>query len=427
MHDRLEIACAGPLDAAIRPPGSKSITNRALVCAALAVGDSTLRGALDSEDTRVMVDGLRRLNIDVEFAPPSDTIRVEGCSGRLPAGSAELFVANSGTTVRFLTALCTLGRGTYRLDGVARMRKRPIGDLLDALAQLGASAFSENENGCPPVIVRADGLKGGRAVVRGDISSQFLSGLLMAAPYARQAVELIVEGLLVSQPYVRMTLEVMKAFHAKIEAGDLSRLFIPPMRYHGRVYDIEPDASAASYFWGAAAIVGGRVTVQGLTRDALQGDVAFCECLARMGCAVEYGERSITVRGGPLCGIDVDMNAISDTVQTLAAVALFATGPTTIRGVAHIRHKETDRIGDLARELRKLGAVALERDDGLTIVPQKLQGAEIETYNDHRMAMSLALVGLRTPGVVILNPGCTAKTYPRYFEDLARVCGVRGS
>ena len=425
MNNRLEIRCAGPLDAAVRPPGSKSITNRALVCASLAVGESTLRGALDSEDTRVMVECLRRLNIDVEFEPPSDKIRVEGCGGRLPAGAAELFVANSGTTVRFLTALCTLGHGTYRLDGVPRMRMRPIGDLLDALSQVGAKVASENDDGCPPVVVRADGLKGGKARIRGDTSSQFLSGLLMAAPYARQAVELEVEGPLVSQPYVRMTLAVMEAFHAKIVAGELSRLLVPPMRYRGRNYDIEPDASAASYFWGAAAIAGGRVTVEGLSRDSMQGDVAFCDCLARMGCEVEYGPRSITVCGRSLRGIDVDMNAISDTVQTLAAVALFAEGPTTVRGVGHIRHKETDRIGDLARELRKLGAAVEERDDGLSIIPAPLHGAEIETYNDHRMAMSLALAGLKVQGVVILNPGCTVKTYPGYFEDLEGVCKTK--
>jgi 3-phosphoshikimate 1-carboxyvinyltransferase len=420
MPDRLEIVPCGPLDASLRPPGSKSITNRALVCAALAAGESTLRGALDSEDTRVMVECLRRLNIDVEFEPPADTIRVEGCGGRLPAGAAELFVANSGTTVRFLTALCTLGCGTYRLDGVPRMHRRPIADLLAALAQLGADARSENDNGCPPVVVRADGLAGGRTVIRGDISSQFLSGLLMAAPYAKRGVEVLVDGPLVSQPYVRMTLAVMQSFGVHVDSGDLLRLSIPRAPYHGRAYEIEPDASAASYFWAAAAIAGGRVTVEGLSRDALQGDVAFCDCLERMGCTVEYGQRAITVRGGSLRGIDVDMNAISDTVQTLAAVALFGDGPTTIRGVGHIRHKETDRIGDLARELRKLGAEVDEYDDGLRIVPGPLRGAEIETYNDHRMAMSLALVGLKTPGVTILNPGCTAKTYPHYFADLAR-------
>jgi 3-phosphoshikimate 1-carboxyvinyltransferase len=415
----IKVEPTGPLHARIRPPGSKSITNRALVCAALAAGTSTLRGALDSEDTQVMIQSLLQLGLTVDHDEQQCTINVSGCGGSLPVEKADLFVANSGTTIRFLTALVTLGRGEYRLDGIERMRQRPIGDLLDALNQLGADTRSKTGNGCPPVIVRAQGLRGGRATIRGDISSQFLSGLLMAAPYAEYDVELAVEGPLVSQPYVRMTLGVMEAFGARADCEDLSGFRIPGnQRYQARTYDIEPDASAASYFWGAAAITGGRITVEGLTRDALQGDVAFCECLRRMGCGVEYAKDGITLTGGPLHGIDVDMNAISDTVQTLAAVALFADGPTTITGVAHIRHKETDRIGDLARELRKLGAAVEELPDGLRITPGPLRGAEVETYNDHRMAMSLSLVGLRIPGVVITNPQCTAKTYPLFFEDL---------
>jgi 3-phosphoshikimate 1-carboxyvinyltransferase len=425
--DRVEITPCGPLDASIRPPGSKSITNRALICAALADGESTLAGALDSEDTCVMTECLRRLGVGVTTDPASRTITVEGCAGELAVDAVDLFVANSGTTIRFLTALCTLGTGTYRLDGIQRMRERPIGDLLDALRQLGADAVSENNDGCPPVIVRGRRLSGGTARIRGDISSQYLSGLLMASPYAAKGVEIAVEGTLVSQPYVRMTLAVMEAFGVSVPADDLPRLTVPRARYRGRHYEIEPDASAASYFWGAAAIAGGRVTVEGLSRGALQGDVAFCECLAKMGCQVEYADNAITVRGAArLQGIDVDMNAISDTVQTLAAVALLADGPTTIRGVAHIRHKETDRIGDLARELRKLGAQVEERADGLRIAPAALHGAEIETYNDHRMAMSLALVGLYVPGVVIKDPHCTEKTYPDFFHDLSRVC-ARGS
>jgi 3-phosphoshikimate 1-carboxyvinyltransferase len=250
-----------------------------------------------------------------------------------------------------------------------------------------------------------------------------LSGLLLAAPYVAGDVELIVDGQLVSKPYVETTLAVMRAFGVEADAADgLARIRVPSgQRYRGRRYEIEPDASAACYFFAAAAVTGGEVTVEGLSRDALQGDVAFCECLAQMGCRVEYGDGETTVAGGPLVGVDVDMNAISDTVQTLAAVALFAKGPTAIRGVAHIRHKETDRIGDLARELRKLGATVEEFDDGLRIVPGPLHAAEINTYGDHRMAMSLALAGLKIPGVVINDPQCTAKTYPRFFDDLARL------
>ncbi len=414
-----------PVSARLRPPGSKSITNRALVCAALADGTSTLTGALDSEDTRVMIASLGELGIDVASQDGGQTLVVQGSCGRIPVVEAELFCANSGTTIRFLTALVTLGHGTFRLDGVARMRERPIADLLDALQQLGANAKSESGNGCPPVVVHANGLPGGSATVRGDISSQFLSGLLMAAPGARSPVELRITGTLVSQPYVQLTLSVMRSFAVDVKTSEqLSEFHIPaPAPYRACDYTIEPDASAASYFWAAAAITGGEVTVDGLSAASLQGDVAFVDCLEAMGCEVRRDADSITVVGRPLHGIDVDMNAISDTVQTLAVVALFAEGPTTIRNVGHIRHKETDRIAALAAELRKLGATVDERDDGLVIRPGRLHGATIDTYNDHRMAMSFALAGLQQGGVRINNPECTAKTYPNFFHDLATTVG----
>lgn len=416
-----------PICGSVRPPGSKSITNRALVCAALAKGTSTLTGALDSEDTRVMIDSLGRLGIRVEVRDAGRTLVVDGCSGKIPAEKADLFVGNSGTTIRFLTAMCALGQGVYRLDGIERMRERPIGDLLVALNQLGADCQGELKGGFPPVIVRGSGKLSGQARVRGDISSQFLSGLLMAAGGSADDVELIVEGDLVSQPYVLMTLKLMENFGVNVESRGLNRFRMSGgQQYQARQYAIEPDASAASYFWAAAAITGGEIKVVDLTSDSLQGDVQFVECLKQMGCRVTYETDGIIVSGSARQGVEVDMNAISDTAQTLAVVALFAEGPTTIRGVGHIRHKETDRIGDLARELRKLGASVDELPDGLTITPPAdpslLHGAEIETYNDHRMAMSLALAGLRIPGVVISNPGCTAKTYPRYFEDLATIC-----
>jgi 3-phosphoshikimate 1-carboxyvinyltransferase len=395
------------------------MTNRALICAALAEGESLLTGALDCEDTRVMIEALGRLGVAVEHDQVAATIRVVGCGGRLPSGGAELFVANSGTTARFLAAMLTLGRGAYRLDGTPRMRQRPIEDLLAALRQLGADAVSESAGGCPPVVVRGRGLRGGRATVAGDISSQFLSGLLLASPYADADVELAVHGELVSRPYIDMTLAVMAAFGVRVDAMEPCRFAIAaPQHYLAKHYAIEPDASAASYFFAAAAITQGEMTVEGLSRDSLQGDVAFCDCLQSMGCEVQYAADHITVAGRPLHGIDVNMNAISDTVQTLGAVAMFAQGPTTIQGVAHIRHKETDRIHALAVELRKLGAEVEERGDGLTITPHPPRGAQIDTYDDHRMAMSLALVGLAVPGVVIKDPGCTAKTYPQFFRDL---------
>lgn len=415
---------SGPIRGSIRPPGSKSITNRALVIAALAEGNSVLRGALESEDTLVMIHSLHdNLGIDIKASDKGTTLEVAGCGGQIPKNRADLYVANSGTTVRFLTAMLAACEGNFRLDGVPRMRERPIADLIATLNQLGGDVRSELNTGCPPVVVTAKGLQGGTAAIRGDVSSQFLSALLMAAPYARETVNLMVQGELVSQPYVHMTLGLMRDFGVTIPAGDLSKFQIPGgQRYQGRPYDIEPDASAASYFWGAAAVTGGDVLVHGLTRRALQGDVAFVDCLAQMGCEVRDEQEGIRVIGNPLRGIEVDMNAISDTAQTLGVVALFAEGPTTIRGIAHVRHKETDRIGDLARELRKFGATVDEFSDGLRITPpddySAFRGASIATYNDHRMAMSFALAGLRLPGVVINDPGCTAKTYPWFFEDL---------
>lgn len=425
MEDQVEIMTTGAVEASIRPPGSKSITNRALVCAALASGTSYLRGALASEDTEVMMHCLQQLGIEVEHHAAKQEMRVVGTGGSVAVDHADLFVANSGTTIRFLTAMVSLLRGAYRLDGIERMRERPIGDLLDALNQLGTDARSENENRCPPVVVSGVGLNGGDVSIRGNISSQYLSGLMMAAPYAKGDVTIRVDGELVSKPYIEITKRVMADFGIDVENGaDFETIRVAaPQAYIAREFDIEPDASAASYFWAAAAITGGQVTVEGLSFAALQGDVQFCRCLEKMGCQVAETELGIRVIGKPLRGIDVDMNAISDTVQTLAAVALFAEGPTRIRGVAHNRHKETDRIGDLATELRKFGAGVREFDDGLEISPSQLSAATIETYNDHRMAMSLSLVGLKVPSVVILNPGCTSKTYPQFFDDLSRVSG----
>lgn len=419
----IEIQPTGPIHGSIRPPGSKSITNRALICAALAQGKSRLVGALDSDDTRVMIGALRQLGFSVEHDTAKTIITVEGCGGRIPVEGADVNVAASGTTMRFLTAMLTLGRGEFRLDGVPRMRERPIADLVEALETLGAKIEYEANKGCPPLVVHARGLQGGTVGIRGDISSQFLSGLMMAAPYAKSPVVVNVEGELVSKPYVEMTAAVMGAFGVAAQLGDeLSKTTIPaPKPYVGGEYDIEPDASAASYFLAAAAITGGSVTVEGLSQDSIQGDVAFAEVLKKMGCTVEPTDsgNGILVRGNKLRGVTVDMNAISDTVQTLAAVALFAEGPTTVTGVPHIRLKETDRLAALATELRKFGAQVDEQPAGLTITPPaKLHGAEIATYDDHRMAMSMALVGLRVPGVTILDPECTSKTYPHFFEDL---------
>ncbi len=451
--ERIEIQpLTKPPNATVRVPGSKSITNRALVLAALTSQGApcVLRGALRSEDTEVMVDALRALGFRVLTDWQDSAVSVSCAAGYslIPAKEADLFVANSGTTMRFLTAMVSLGHGRYRLDGVSRMRERPIEDLLDALRQLGVSAHSEGRNGCPPVVIKAGGLRGGRVRVKGDVSSQFLSGLLLAAPFADGPVTVKVEGPLVSWPYVSMTVQMLRqwglrgSYHLEGDCADFdgTAALLGPSRFghasdgacfhipgdprrasSSRTYPIEPDASAASYFFGAAAVSGGRVTVLGLPRESLQGDVFFVDLLGQMGCRVERQTTGIIVHGGPLRGIDVDMNDISDTVMTLGAVALFAEGPTTIRNVAHIRHKETDRLAALAAELRRVGAEVEEFADGLRITPRPLHGADIETYNDHRMAMSLALVGLKVPGVVIKDPGCVAKTYPEFFSDLEKL------
>jgi len=430
--------CPAPVRGFIRPPGSKSITNRALVCASLAHGSSELSGVLDSQDTRVMVAGLERLGFELHAAWDAGTITVAGSSGRVPATAAHLDCAASGTTIRFLAAVCCLGRGEYRLDGTPRMRKRPIGDLLEALGTLGVDAVAESPGGCPPVVIRSRGLAGGTTPVRGETSSQFASALAMVAPCTPQGLQIDFSGRLVSLPYLDMTRRVMADFGAACHLAGDRRWEIPSGGYAGRRYQIEPDASAASYFFAAAAITGGSVRVEGLNRRSMQGDVAFCDALQQMGCQVEWHEPAgeqgstggaVTVSGRAQRGIDIDMNAISDTVPSLAVVALFAGGTTTIRNVAHIRDKETDRIGDLVRELHKLGANVTESADGLAIHPPEkpLHGATLATYDDHRMAMSLALAGLSLAGVRILDPGCVGKTFPHYWNCLARLAALDSS
>ncbi|MFM8733818.1 MAG: 3-phosphoshikimate 1-carboxyvinyltransferase [Pirellulales bacterium] len=425
--------CPGPVTGRIRPPGSKSITNRALVCAALARGSSRLSGVLDSQDTRVMAAALTALGIGIEVDWTGGIARVVGAGGIIPAPHATLDCAASGTTMRFLAAVCSLGHGTYLLDGTARMRQRPIGDLLAALRDLGVEAEAGSPGECPPVTIRSPGLVGGAATIRGNTSSQFASGLALAAPCTRRGMRMEFVGTLVSLPYLAMTRRVMADFGAPCNVLDDRTWDIPPGGYTGRDYAIEPDASGASYFFAAAAITGGSVRVDGLSRRSMQGDVELCDVLERMGCRVEWEEGdpqgnggSITVSGRAARGVDVDMNAISDTVPTLAVVALFADSPTTIRNVAHIRDKETDRIGDLVRELRRLGGDVMEHDDGLTIMPARLAGATVHTYDDHRMAMSLALAGLKVPDVRIADPACVGKTFPDYWHRLGGLVGYGG-
>ena len=416
----------GPIDIAVRPPGSKSLSNRAAIVASLADGVSMLSGVLDSEDTRVMRDALDRLGLTVELDPRAETLRIEGQGGRFPndgreSGSVRLDLRNSGTSIRFLTAACAAAGGDYVLTGNARMQERPIADLAAALRQGGADVAAA-ETGCPPVTVRGGGLTGGEVTVRGDLSSQFLSGLLMAAPRASGDVTLRVEGELVSRPYVDMTLAVMRAFEADVTEPQPNTFLIRSQPYITKrtTYEIEPDASAASY-WLAAGALAGRATVQRLDRDSLQGDIRFADVLERMGARVEWKPGAVTVsqpEGGRLHGIDIDMGPISDTAQTAAVAAVFADSPTRIRGVEHMRHKETDRVAALVTELRRLGIEADEHVDGLTIHPGvPVPKQPIATYDDHRMAMAFALTGLMTHGIEIADPGCVGKTYPRFWDD----------
>jgi 3-phosphoshikimate 1-carboxyvinyltransferase len=388
-----------------------------------------------------MIKALKKIGLRVEESEGGRTIEVTGIDRGSVApqseSEVELFIGNSGTTIRFLTAALSALGGRFRLSGVPRMHQRPIGDLIDALRPIcDGEVSSESPGGCPPVRIDTLGWRGDVIKVAGNVSSQFLSGLMMASPIAGKRIRIEVLGELVSRPYVEMTAAIMRDFGVTCrwtdpkEQGQSSSAASPKFEidsgdgYISRDYEIEPDASAASYFWAAAAITGGEVTVMGLSDQALQGDVRFVDCLELMGCQVRRETDRITVKGSPvLRGIDIDMNAISDTVQTLSVVAMFADGPTTVRGVAHNRFKETDRIGDLAKELRKLGGLITETEDGLIIRPGILRPARIETYEDHRMAMSLALAGLRAPGVQISNPSCTGKTYPDYFADLEALTG----
>ena len=416
----LEIQPIGhPLNATIRVPGSKSLTNRALLIAALADGTTTLNNALFSDDSRYFANALQTLGFEVKLDPSRAEMTVTGLGGHIPAKKAELFIGNAGTAARFLTAFLTLGNGEYVLDGELRMRERPIGDLVVALEQLGATL--ETKSSCPPVKITASGLDGGRTKIAGNISSQFLSALLMIATYAQSPVEIEVTTELNSKPYVDMTLSIMRDFGIEVQRDGYQFFKIPITNYESRVmYPIESDASAASYFFAAPAICGGTVCVENISRRSVQGDVAFIDVLEKLGCKVDETDHSISVTcSTELRGLDVDMCDISDTAQTLAVIAPFASSPTRIRGIASARVKETDRVHATCTELARLGVKVIEHEDGMTIYPcDDFRPATIQTYNDHRMAMAFSLIGLRVPGIAIENPGCVSKTFPNFFEVL---------
>ncbi len=411
----------GPIDATVRVPGSKSITNRALLIAALASGESQLSGGLDSVDTQVMRDALAALGARIDTS--GESWQVVGTGGHLRAPKQLIFVENSGTSARFLTAALSLADGPTILDGNERMRERPILDLADALKGLGAPVEIQGVAGCPPVRVAGGGIPGGEVVIDARQSSQYVSAILLAAPYAGRDVSLgFVDDVVVSRPYIELTLDVMRTFGAEADWNKAGGLWVRAGRgYEPREYTIEPDASSAVYPMCAAAIAGGTVRIEDIPTHSVQPDFAMLGLLERMGCQVSRSSDSVEVRGSGerLKSLGtVNMNAAPDAALALAVVALFADGPTLIENVGNLRIKETDRLAALEAELRRLGARAEAGKDWLHIRPGPLHGAEIETYDDHRMAMAFSLAGLRVPDVVILDPGCVSKTWPNFFEVL---------
>ena len=419
-----------PFDVRFTPPGSKSLTNRAMVMAALADGVCELRNVLFADDTLVMLDSLAKLGFRTVIDRENKTVHVHGNGGRIPSSSADCFVGNSGTTVRFLTALCTLGKGVYSLDGIARMRQRPIGPLVTMLRNLGARIEHTLVDGFPPIRITANALAGGITRFGAESSSQYLSAVLMSAPYARNEVRVLLDPKQTSWPYVEMTMRQMDQFHLLCElerdpdTREPKSITVPQGKYRAISYDIEPDASNASYFLALAAIhPGSKIQIDHLGTHSLQGDAAFDTVLKKMGAHVEKTADYIRVEGtGELDGIDIDMSPMPDTAQTLGVVALFANGPTTMRGLHTLRVKETDRIAALQNELTKLGAKVDVVDDVMTILPPKtITPAKIATYDDHRMAMSFAVAGTKIAGIEIADAECVNKTYPEFFADLARL------
>ncbi len=411
---------SNPPNVTIAVPGSKSFTNRALLVAALAHGDSTLTGALFSDDTHYMCNALRKLGIHIVENREQATFHVTGNGGNIPAQGADLYVGNSGTTTRSLISFVSLGHGEFVIDGDEPMRRgRPISDLLDALTQLGVLVRSQFENGHLPVVVQADGIEGGKTRLDASKSSQFLTSLMLIAPYAKKGMEIEVIGDL-KTPYIDITMAVMEVFGAQVIHKDYTHFHIAGgQQYQPCSYHIEPDASSASYFFAAAALTGGCVTVKHLSTDSAQGDVQFVRVLEQMGCQINVSDSGIKVKGPhQLKGIEVDMKDISDTALTLAAIAPFADSKVTIRNIEHTRWQETDRIHAMVTELRKLGVPVVEHQDGLEISPFPITPAAIDTYSDHRVAMAFSLIGLKVPGIRINDPDCVSKTFPNYFEVL---------
>ncbi len=414
-----EIQLKKRFDTRVKIPGSKSMTHRALVIAGLADGVSDLDGFLECEDTRHTAGALRELG--VRISTKDDTVLVSGTGGKFPKSSLkkEIFLGNSGTSYRLLLSVVGLARGEFVVRGSRRMNERPISDLVRALNQLGVKASCMNEEGFPPVRIKARGIAGGKVELPGMQSSQHVSSLILCAPYAEEDIEIKVKGELVSKPYVDLTLDVMEQFGVRVVREGYTYFRVKSgERYQSRRFTIEGDVSSASYFWAAAAVTGGTVTTENIRPFATrQGDVGFLRILEKMGCKVEKDTDRVVIHGGSLTGIDIDMGSMPDMVPTLAAIALFANGRTTIGNVSHLRYKESDRLASVALELGKLGGRIEELPDGLIIHGgSPLSGAVVDPNDDHRIAMSLAVVGSKVPGVKIKNEACVNKSFPQFWE-----------
>ncbi len=407
------------INAGIRIPGSKSITHRASIAAGLAEGESRIRNFLESEDTLYTAEALRQLGVLV-IRKETD-LKISGVAGRVApvSGRKTLYMGNSGTSFRLLVSIAALGWGEIMMTGTPRMRERPIGPLVNALQRLGADVSCVEKDGYPPVLIKAKGIPGGKTTIAGDQSSQYLSSLLLAAPYSENGVAIEVTGNLVSQPYIDITIDVMAQFGVPVQRDAYRYFKVAQGRgYQARDYTIQGDVSSASYFWGAAAVAGGTVVTENIFPfHTRQGDICFLDVLEQMGCRVERETDRVTVRGDALSGIEADMGAMPDMVPTLAAVALFASGTTRIRNVGHLRIKESDRLRAIAIEWKKIGAKVEETPDGLIIKGDKdLFGALVDPHNDHRIAMSLAIIGSRVPEIRVQNEGCVGKSFPRFWE-----------
>lgn len=413
----IEIKPISKIDAVVTVPSSKSYSNRALLVAALADGESHIYNCLDCDDTRYMINALKSFGVEVKEEEAK--IVIQGINGSPKTPEKEIYVGNAGTTMRFLCSFAALCPDKTVIDGNDKMRQRPVQDLMDGLSRLGVNIKSLNNNGCPPIEIRGGGIRGGDTIMNGDKSSQYFTSILLSAPYANTDVIVKVKGKLTSKPYIDLTIDLMKAFGVNVENNSYSTFFVKSGKgYKARNYEIESDVSSAAYFFAAAAITGGRIRVENLKPATRQGDIKFIDILKKMGCTIIKGGNYIEIKGGKLKGVNANMNEMPDAVQTLAVTALFAQGETQITGVSNLRIKETDRIKALVNELSKLGGQVRELNDGLVIIPGKLQSNEIETYDDHRMAMSFALAGLKIPGIKIKNPDCVNKSFPGYFEKL---------